>query len=85
MEKMSMPTLTALQSAARDAENTILKQLLPGAKTLAQLGTSRHRMKTMLEAKLVKRSAPVKNHAGVGRKAVAYELTAKGRKRAEKL
>jgi hypothetical protein len=81
-EKSPMSTLTAAQ---QDTDKVLKRLIGASPQTMAQLGCSRHRILTMLAAKLVKRAGTIKNDAGVGRKAVAYDLTAKGRKRAEKL
>jgi hypothetical protein len=68
---------------AKQQEDVILKMLLKGPRTRAQLGGNPYRLRLMLDAKLVKRAGEVKQ--GSARKAVTYELTARGRKRAEKL
>jgi len=73
-----MPTGT---TTARDA---ILKKLLNMPKTRQKLGCSRYQLQMLMEQKLVKRLGEAKNQEGA-RKAVTYELTARGRKRAEKL
>jgi hypothetical protein len=78
-----MSTLTAQQEANKAADEKVLVKLLKGRRTLKQLGCTRHRLLKLLDAKLVKREGEVKNQAGA-RKAVTYELTAKGRKRAER-
>ena len=80
-----MPTLNARQADQRDAENAVLKKLLNAAGTQRELGCTRHRLLKLLDAKLIKRAGEAKNQPGVGRKAVSYELTGRGRKRAEKL
>jgi hypothetical protein len=69
---------------AKEATDKALKSLLKGPKTLVQINATRHRVLTMLDAKLIKRAGAAKNEAN-GRNAVTYELTAKGRKRAERL
>jgi hypothetical protein len=81
-----LPTLTARQTASKEADETVLRTLLasPSALTQYQLECGHHRLLKLLAAKLVKRSGAVKN-LPTGRKAIAYELTATGRKRAEKL
>lgn len=79
-----MPTLTAQQDASKRADDAVLVKLLKGKpKTLKQLGCTRHRLLKLLDAKLIKREGEVKNKPGA-RKAVTYELTAKGAKRAER-
>lgn len=71
---------TATKTSTNDA---ILVKLLRGPKTKSQLGCTRYRLLTLIDAKLVKRAGEVK--VGSARKAVVFELTARGRKRAEKL
>jgi hypothetical protein len=58
---------------------------LKGPKTRAQLGRSRYRLQKLKADKLVKKAGEVKAKGSTARKAVAFDLTAKGRKRAEKL
>lgn len=65
--------------------DAILKKLLKGAKTRAQLGCSRYRLQKLEADKLVKKAGEVKAKGSTARKAVVYELMAKGRRRAEKL
>lgn len=65
--------------------DSILKKLLGGPKTRKQLGCTRYRLSRLIEDKLVKRAGEVKAKGSTARSAVAYELLAKGRKRAEKL
>lgn len=79
-----MPTLTAQEQASKAADDAVLKKLAKGPSTLQALGCTRHRLRKLLDAKLIKRGSEVKN-PGRARKAVSYELTAKGRKRAEKI
>lgn len=61
----------------------ILKMLRHGPMARSQLGCTRYRLLTLIDTKLVKRAGEAKH--GNARKAVLYDLTAKGRKRAEKL
>lgn len=82
-----MPTLTAAQAKAKEATEKVLALMLKAnaPRTRQDLGSPDRRLLVAMEAaKLVKRAAPVKQ-GPTGRKAVAYDLTAKGRKRAEKL
>jgi hypothetical protein len=65
--------------------DAVLKQMLKGPKTQKQLGCTRHRLLMLLEAKLIKRAGEAKNRGSAARRAVTYDLTAKGRKRAAKL
>jgi len=65
--------------------DSILKKLLKGPKTRKQLGVTRYRLQQLMADKLVKKGGEVKVKGSVARKAVAYELTAKGLKRAQKL
>jgi hypothetical protein len=77
-EKTPMPsTILSEEQVLRDL------RYAEGPRTQQQIGASRYRLKQMVEAKLLKRVGSVK--VGSARKAVAFELTAKGRKRAEKL
>jgi hypothetical protein len=71
---------TATTTSANDA---ILKKLLPGPKTRSQLHSTRYRLLMLIDQKLIKRAGEVKQ--GSARKAVVFDLTAKGRKRAEKV
>jgi hypothetical protein len=73
---MSIPTITG-------ADETVLKKLLKGPLTRQKLKSTRHRLLKLMQDKLVKRAGEAKN-VKQGRKAVTYELTAKGRKKAEK-
>lgn len=74
-----MPTTKPL------TDETVLNKLQKGPQTKHQLGCTRHRLLMLTGAKLIKRAGEAKNPGSGGRKAVVYELTAKGRKRAEKL
>lgn len=76
--------LTPSDHIAKESTDTVLRALRYGPATLRQLECSRRRVLAMIDEKLVKRAGAVKNEPR-GRKAVTYELTAKGRKRAEKL
>jgi hypothetical protein len=73
-----MPTDTA-------AADTVLKALLKAQVpcTRKVLGATMHRMRQLERDGLVKRAGAAKNQH-VGRRAVAYTLTAKGRRRAER-
>ena len=80
---MLMPTLNKHEQAAKDATDKVLTTLLSkGARTLGQLGCTRHRLNAMLDAKLIKRAGTVKVPGSGARSSVAFELTVKGRKRA---
>lgn len=79
-----MPKLTAQQEASKQYEDKVLKRLVIGPLTLRNLGCTRYTVLKLLEQKLVKRGAEAKNPGSTARKAVTYELTAKGKKRAEK-
>jgi hypothetical protein len=81
-----MPTLTPAQAVAKEATDKVLVRLLvlDTPSTQASLGCTRHRLLAMLDAKLIRASGAAKNVAR-GRKAVTYELTAKGSKRAWRL
>jgi hypothetical protein len=78
-----MPVLTS-------DEDTVLKALLrysddaKPARTQQQMGCTRYRLLKLLEAKLVKRSGKAKNPKSTARQAITYELTAKGKKRAQR-
>lgn len=65
--------------------DAILKALLKGPKTRQQLGASatRYRLDKLVADKFIRRAGEAK--VGSARKAVTYELMARGRKRAEKL
>lgn len=65
--------------------NAVLKKLLGGPKTRKQLGCTRYRLQKLMADKLVRKAGEAKNARSGARKAVTYELMAKGRKRAEKL
>lgn len=80
-----MPKLTAQQEASKQADETVIMKLWspPYPRTQQQLGCTRHRLLKLMQEKLVKRSGEVKSKPN-GRKAVTYELTAKGVKRAQK-
>jgi chromosome segregation and condensation protein ScpB len=52
--------------------------------TRQRIGATRHRMNVLVEQKLIKRAGHAKNPGSDARRAVTYELTAKGRKRADK-
>jgi hypothetical protein len=67
------------------ANDAILKKLLKGPKTRKQLGCTRYRLGQLINDKLVRVAGEVKPRGSVARKAVTYELLAKGRKRAERL
>jgi len=60
----------------------VLGKLAKGPKTLQQLGCTRHRLRKLIDEKLVKRAGEAKNPGSRARKAVLYDLTAKGRKKA---
>jgi hypothetical protein len=79
-----MSTISAEQYTQRKADDAVLVELAEGARAFQQLSCTRHRLVKLQEQKLVKRAGEAKNQEG-GRKAVLYELTARGRKRAEKL
>lgn len=71
-------------AAQRAEEDKILKALAKGKPlALSQLPGTRYRVRRMLDAKLIKRDGEAK--LTDARKAVLYSLTAKGKKRAEKL
>jgi predicted MarR family transcription regulator len=75
-----------MTTTERAIENdATLKKLLKGPKTRQQLGVTRYRLQKLMADKLVKRSGEAKNPKSGARKAVTYELMAKGRKRAERL
>jgi hypothetical protein len=65
--------------------DAVLKKLLAGPKTRQQLGCTRYRLAKLIADKLVKRAGEAKNPKSSARKAVVYELLAKGRRRAERL
>lgn len=67
------------------SDEQVLRELryADGPRTRQQIDATRYRIQKMEERKLLKRVGEVK--VGSARGAVAYELTAKGKKRAEKL
>lgn len=72
-------------AAAVRAEDAVLTRLRrSGPLTRSEIGCSRYLILKMIEAKAIKRDGERKNLSDA-RKAVTYSLTAKGRKRAEKL
>jgi hypothetical protein len=75
-----MPTDTKLSPSDK-----ALVKMLKGAKTRQQLGLTRYALGKLSADKLIKRAGEAKNSKTGGRKAVTFELMAKGRKRAEKL
>jgi len=60
----------------------VLAKLAKGPTTLQQLGCTRHQLRRLLDDKLIKRAGEAKNPGSRARKAVLYNLTAKGRKKA---
>jgi len=79
-----MPKLTEQQEASKRADEKVLKKLSRAAGTQRELGCTRYRLLKLQQEKLIKAAGEVKNVVR-GRKAISYELTARGRKRAEKL
>jgi hypothetical protein len=65
--------------------DSVLKKLLKGPKTRKQLGVTRYKLGKLMADKLVKSAGEVKPKGSTHRRAVTYELMAKGKRRAEKL
>lgn len=84
-----MPTLTKKEQATKQLNDEVLRNLATSTMgrpfTRSEVNCTRHRIRVLLDEKLIKHSGEAKIPGSAGRKAVTYELTAKGVKRAEKL
>jgi hypothetical protein len=63
--------------------DAVLKKLLKGPKTRTQLGVTRYLLEKLIADRMIKKAGEAK--VGSARRAVTYDLLARGRKRAEKL